>query len=134
MIAELRNLDDDLVNSPQALRLRTRDAVLKRLQNILDRVGDQDTRELEFTRKDLDKRIRNWLGWAGYYPQASYGCGMWFDRGRDRMLRQPTAPGGEADGLEPAPNSMRTVEPETGFFLRLVGSRRNQPAAKPQEE
>jgi hypothetical protein len=131
MIGQLRNLDDDLVNSPQALRQRTSDAVLLRLQNILDRVGDQDARELEFTRKELEKRIRYWLGWAGYYPQAKYGWGMWFDRGRDRMLRQPTAPRGKEDGLEPAPNSMRTVEPETGFFLRLVGSRRNRPAVNP---
>lgn len=131
MIALLRNLEDDLAGSPQALRQRTADALFQQLKIILDRVQGQDPREREWTRKDLEKRIRSWLSWAHYYPQATYGCGMWFDRDRDRMLRSPTSPGGTQDGLEPAPNSMRTVEPETGFFLRMVGSRKNQQAAAP---
>ena len=134
MVALLRNLQDDLADSPQALRQLSASDLLPYLQIILDRVKIQDPRESEWTRQDLERRVMDWLGWARQYPDTKYGTGMWFQRDRDYMLRSPTSPGGVQDGLEAAPNSMRTVEPETGFYLRLVGSKKNKAAASQTKE
>jgi hypothetical protein len=125
MIAILRNLDLNLIETPRYLWKLTEQELLKELNIILERVKAQDPREESRIVLDIETRFRNWKRWARYFNEsAKYGSGLLWDRKVDRMLRTPTSPGGERDGLESAPNSMRTVEPETGFHLKMLPSQK----------
>jgi hypothetical protein len=123
LITLLRHLEAALIASPEALGTLDLNHVRQLLQPILDRVLDQDDREAAVTAEEVETRLERWRNWARQFGDRSrYGTGMRWDRGPDRFLRQLTAPRRERDGLEGVPNSMRTVEPETGFRLKLVKS------------
>jgi hypothetical protein len=123
LITLLRHLEDSLVSTPAALGTLDVDLVSRLLRPVLDRVRDQDSREAAVTEEEVRIRLERWRNWAKQYgSKGRYGTGMRWDTGTDRFLRQPAAPRRERDGLEAVPNSMRTVEPETGFRLKLVKS------------
>ncbi|MCE9603385.1 MAG: hypothetical protein K8U03_00610 [Planctomycetia bacterium] len=121
LIAILRHLDGSLVADPLALGTANIDHLWSLVQPVVDRVIAQDPREAAVTKQEVKDRLQRWQKWAALYSSnAKYGSGMQWDVGPNRLLRQLTAPRRERDGLEGAPNSMRNVEPETGFRLKIV--------------
>ena len=123
LITVLRQLDGHLASTPAALATMSELELIGLVTPIIERANALDSVEAPVARAEIEERIKKWKKWAMQPANVVYGTGMPWDRGSNHMLRQITAPGKEQDGLEAVPNSMRTVEPETGFRLWRVASR-----------
>jgi len=122
LITVLRQLDDRLANSPAALATIDESELMDLVAPVFERAKVLDALEAPITKSEVEDRIKKWQIWARQPGDVVYGSGMPWDRGSDHMLRNFTAPGKGQDGLEAIPNSMRTVEPETGFRLWRVST------------
>jgi hypothetical protein len=121
LITVLRQLDARLAHTPAALASMNEEDLLAIVTPIFERAMSIDQPEGPITRMEVEERIKKWQTWARQPGEVVYGTGMSWDRGSDHMLRSFTSPGKSQDGLEAIPNSMRTVEPETGFRLWRIG-------------
>jgi hypothetical protein len=87
---------------------------------LLTRLTANDPEETEDSRaflEDFKKSYENWI--EAYRQNKDYGYGSQgrWGRGPEKLLRTPQAPRGLLHGLIPAAQSLRDVEPETGFEL-----------------